>query len=97
MPTYLDLFTTYLPINLKNNNPKNDFNLSIKLTQSNNLMSFIQIVNHFVNQNNKVQIHYPVTLACPNWIIYIDKVVFFILVNLVKKPWIVVVLSSLPK
>jgi hypothetical protein len=47
--TYLDLFTTYLPIylptNFLNNKLENDFNLSIKLTQLNGSLSTSQIVN----------------------------------------------------
>jgi hypothetical protein len=53
----------YLPINFKNNKPKNDLNLSINVTRSNGPLSITQIVNHFINQNNKVQIDYPITLV----------------------------------
>jgi hypothetical protein len=56
--TYLNLFTTYLRIKFLNNNFLNDFNLGIKLTQSNGSLSTSQIVNHFVShstsQNDKV-------------------------------------------
>jgi len=66
-------------MNFKNNNPKNDFHLSVKVTQSNGPLSIsqiiYQIVNHFVdhyaNQNDKVQFDYPIMLDmykmnCPN-------------------------------
>ncbi len=53
LPIYL---LTYLFISFKNNNLENDFNnLGINLTS--------QIVNHFINENDKVQIEYPVTLV----------------------------------
>jgi hypothetical protein len=42
-----------------NNNPKNDFNLGIKMTYSNGPSSISQIVsqiiNHSTSQNDKVQ------------------------------------------
>ncbi len=67
---YLNLFTTYIPINFLNNNLKNDFNLGIKLTKLNGPLStnqiVSQIVNHFVshyaNQNDKVQFDSPIVL-----------------------------------
>ncbi len=50
----------YLLINFFNYNLENDFNLGIKLTQSNGPLSTSEIVNHFVNhftsQNDKVQL-----------------------------------------
>jgi hypothetical protein len=61
-------------MNFKNNNPKNDFNLGVKFTQSNGPVSTSQIVCHFVdhfaNQNDKVQFDHPIALdmykmTCP--------------------------------
>jgi len=57
-------------MNLKSKNPKNDFNLSVKLTQSNGPLStsqiVCQIVSHFfghsTNQNDKVQFDCPIAL-----------------------------------
>ncbi len=44
----------------KNNNPKNDFNLVVNLTQSNGPLSTNKIIGHFVShsasKNDKVQI-----------------------------------------
>ncbi len=72
--TYLDLFTTYIPINKKKHNLDND--LYLNLTQSNGSLSTSQIVNHFVNQNDKVQIDYPIMVACPNQLVRIKMVDF---------------------
>jgi hypothetical protein len=44
------------PTNLNNNNPKNDFNFSIKLSCSNSPLFTNQIINRFVRQNDKLQI-----------------------------------------
>jgi hypothetical protein len=60
--TYLNIFTTYLPINFKNNNPNIDFNLGIKLTWPNGPLSTSQIVSHYASQNDKVQFDYPIAL-----------------------------------
>jgi len=74
LPKPIYYLPTYLLIDLKNNNPKNDFNLCVKLTQSNGPLSIIQIVSHFVShsaiQNDKVQFDYLVALnmykmTCP--------------------------------
>ncbi len=58
LPKPISNLPTSLPINFLNNNFLNDFNLGIKLTQSNGPLSISQIVNHFVNhstsQNDKV-------------------------------------------
>jgi hypothetical protein len=60
---------------LKNDNPKNDFNLGVKSTQSNGPLSIYQIVSHFVghfaNQNDQVQFDCLIMLdmykmTCPN-------------------------------
>jgi hypothetical protein len=66
-------------MNFKINNPKNDFDLDVKLTQSNGPLSTSQIVyqivshfvDHFANQNDKVQFDFPIMLnmykmTCPN-------------------------------
>ncbi len=62
------------------NNLKNDFNLGIKLTQSNGPLSTSQIVSHFVNhytsQNDKVQFDCTVALDMYKIICPIDMVVF---------------------
>jgi hypothetical protein len=72
LPNYLP---TYLPIHFLDNNSINDFNLGIKLTQSNGPISTNQIVNHFVShstsQNDEVQFNCPIMLdmaktTCPD-------------------------------
>jgi hypothetical protein len=64
----------YLLINLKNNYPKYDFNLSVNLTQSNDPLFTNKIYSHFVSQtsgqNDMVQIDYLVMLA-PNQFVQI--------------------------
>lgn len=50
-PAYTYLLPTYLVVNLNMNS-----------TQSNGSLS----INHFTNKNKKVQIDYPLTMACPN-------------------------------
>ncbi len=67
--TYLDPFTTYLFINFLNNNLKSDFNLGTNYSQSKykvGSLSINQIVNYYVNQNDKVQIDYHIKPVCPN-------------------------------
>ncbi len=58
------------------------------MTQSNNALSTNQIINHcinhFVNQNDKVEIDYLVMLAGPNQLVHIDRVVFFTFVVFFK-------------
>ncbi len=64
---------------MKNDNPKNDFNLGVKSTQSNGPLSIYQIVcqivshfvGHFANQNDQVQFDCLIMLdmykmTCPN-------------------------------
>ncbi len=67
--TYLNPFTTYLFINFLNNNLKSDFNLGTNSSQSKykiGSLSINQIVNYYVNQNDKVQIDYQIKLMYPN-------------------------------
>jgi len=40
-------------------------------------------VNHFVSQNHKVQIDYPITLIDPIWHVQIDKI-FFVTSTILK-------------
>jgi hypothetical protein len=48
--------------------------LGINLTLLNSSIFTSQIVNHFINQNDKVQIDYLLMLASPNWLLhYVDK------------------------
>ncbi len=67
----LPRFIYYLPTiyYFLNNNPKNDFNLGINLTQSNGPLSINKIIRHFVShfasQNDKVQIDYLIMLVDP--------------------------------
>ncbi len=67
----LPRFIYYLPTiyYFLKNNPKNDFNLGINLTQSNGPLSINKIIRHFVShfasQNDKVQIDYLIMLVDP--------------------------------
>ncbi len=72
------------------------------MAQSNSPLSINQIVNHsinhFINQNDKVQIDYPITLASSNQLVQIHMVVFLCtsflgflkLENPIKKPLITI-------
>ncbi len=50
------------------------------MTQSTSLLSINQIINyydsHITNQNNRVQIDYPIMLVGLNWLVQIDMLVF---------------------
>jgi hypothetical protein len=73
------------------------------LTQSNSPWFTNQIVSHSFNQNNEVEIDYPIILTSPNRLVQIDRVVIlmplildiFGLKNSIKKSYIVIMFDGL--